>query len=204
MATSTPTALPLAPAPPRPADAPAPRRRSRRPAGLAIAAAVVAGAAVVATVPGGDEPGGQAAAPGLSTAPAFSLPAVRSGQPNVAVTAGRPTVVNFFASWCEPCREELPLLERASQEHAGTVDVVGVDVGDSRTAALRLLDQAGVTFPAGFDPHRTVATSYRLLGMPTTVFVDSQGRVTDVVRGRLDAAELDRYLDRLVGGDGAA
>jgi cytochrome c biogenesis protein CcmG/thiol:disulfide interchange protein DsbE len=206
MATST--AFPLAPAPSRPADAPPARRRRSRPAALVAAAVVVAGAALLATVPGDTPSGEQAAAPGLAAAPSFSLPAVRAGGTTVSFSPGRPTVVNFFASWCEPCREELPLLEQASRHLAGTVDVVGVDVGDSRTAAVRLLNQTGVTFPAGFDPDRKVASSYRLQGMPTTVFVDERGRVTDVVRGRFDGAELDRYLDRLararVGEAGAA
>ncbi|MGH9177132.1 MAG: TlpA family protein disulfide reductase, partial [Acidimicrobiales bacterium] len=152
---------------------------------------------LLATVPGENGTGGQTAGPGLTTAPAFSLPSVRAGEPAVSLAAGRPTVVNFFASWCEPCREELPLLEQASRRLSGTVDVVGVDVADSRTAAVRLMDQAGATFPAGYDPDRKVASAYRLQGMPTTVFVDGHGRVTDVVRGRLDGAELDRHLERL-------
>lgn len=127
-------------------------------------------------------------------APPFSLDDVRSPGTPVALAGGRPTVVNFFAAWCVPCRQELPLLERASQRSAGTVSFVGVDVNDSRTAATDLLDRAGVTYPTGYDPDRSVAGRYRLQGMPTTVFVDADGRVTGMARGRLTAAELDRRL----------
>lgn len=186
MATST--AVPMSSATPRAA---AHRGRLAKPA--AVAALALAGVGVVAVLPGDRQ-----SASTLSTAPAFSLPDVRGGAAPVTLGAGgRPVVVNFFASWCEPCREELPLLEATSRRLAGTVDVVGVDVNDSRTAAVALLEHTGATFPAGYDPHRTVATRYRLQGMPTTVFVDGAGRVTDVARGRLTAADLDRYLDRL-------
>jgi thiol-disulfide isomerase/thioredoxin len=165
--------------------------------GLPVALAVVAlagvGVALVADA-GGDTDVKSA----LRTAPAFALEGVRD--PSARVTlggGGRPVVVNFFAAWCVPCRAELPVLQRASERLAGSVDFVGIDVADSRTAASELLDSAGVTFPAGYDPDRTVASSYRLQGMPTTVFVDAGGRVAEVARGGLNAAELDRHLTRL-------
>jgi cytochrome c biogenesis protein CcmG, thiol:disulfide interchange protein DsbE len=89
------------------------------------------------------------------------------------------------------------VLERAAQRTAGAVSFLGVDVNDSRSAASDLLAAAGVTFPTGYDPDRSVAGTYRLQGMPTTVFIDADGRVADVARGRLTAADLDRRLDRL-------
>jgi len=134
-----------------------------------------------------------------SRAPRFSLDDVRSPGTQVALAGGRPTVVNFFAAWCIPCRQELPLLEQASQRSAGVVSFVGVDVNDSRTAATDLLDSAGVTYPTGYDPDRSVAGRYRLQGMPTTVFVAADGRVAGVARGRLTPAELDRQLGRVQG-----
>lgn len=188
MATST--AVPMPSATPRAA---AHRGRLAKPAAVAALALAGVGVGVIAALPGDRQ-----SASTLSTAPAFSLPDVRGGAAPVTLGAGgRPVVLNFFASWCEPCREELPLLEATSRRLAGSVDVVGVDVGDSRTAAVALLEHTGATFPAGYDPDRTVASRYRLQGMPTTVFVDGAGRVTDVARGRLTAAELDRYLDQL-------
>ncbi|MGH9153189.1 MAG: TlpA family protein disulfide reductase, partial [Acidimicrobiales bacterium] len=147
---------------------------------------------------------GEAPAPALAgtVAPRFSLEEVRSPATRVELPAGTPVVVNFFASWCAPCRDELPLLEAASRQAAGAVAFVGVDVNDSRSRAAALLAAAGVTFPAGYDPDRAVATDYRLRGMPTTVFVDASGRVADVAHGRLSAADLDRRLARLTGRSG--
>jgi cytochrome c biogenesis protein CcmG/thiol:disulfide interchange protein DsbE len=163
-----------------------------------LAVATAATAAVLVT--GGDETAGPAMA-GSVAAP-FSLDDVRSPGTAVSLPEGTPAVVNFFASWCVPCREELPVLERAWQRTSGAVAFVGVDVGDSRSKAAALLEATGVTFPAGYDPDRAVATDYRLRGMPTTVFVDASGRVADVAHGRLSAADLDRRLARLTGRSG--
>lgn len=176
--------------------------RARVPLPLVAAAAVaLVGVAAVALTRDG---GGTAMSPLVGApAPAFSLEDVRT--PGTAVTLGRPgtpVVVNFFASWCVPCREELPLLEQAARRSAGSVSFVGVDVNDSRSKASALLDATGVTFPAGYDPDRSVATRYRLRGMPTTVFVDAGGRVAEVSHGRLTASDLDRRVARLAASSG--
>lgn len=164
---------------------------------VVLAVLVLAGlAAVVVTRPG---PGGTET---TGPAPSFSLGDVRAPGTAVTLGTGRPAVVNFFAAWCIPCRKELPVLERAHRRVAGTVAFVGVDVNDSRTAAADLLTATGVSYPAGYDPDRSVAGSYRIQGMPTTVFVDGDGRVAGVVRGALTAAGLDRRLARLGGSPG--
>jgi len=168
-------------------------RRAGGRVGVVLALLALAGVATGVAV---TRTGGGAGLVG-DPAPSFSLPEVRPPGATVALTPGRPTVVNFFASWCIPCRAELPVLEQASRRTAGAVSFVGVDVNDSRSAASDLLAAAGVTFPAGYDPDRTVAGHYRLQGMPTTVFIDAGGRVAEVARGGLTAADLDRRLDRL-------
>ena len=177
----------------------APARRARMRLPVVVAAVVaIAGAAGVALTREGSSPASVAGTG--SVAPRVSLEDVRS--PGTTVTLGvpgKPTVVNFFAAWCVPCRKELPVLEQAWRRAGGAVAFVGVDVNDSRTRATELLDEAGVTFPAGYDPDRAAATSYGLRGMPTTVFVDAAGRVADVAHGSLTAADLDRRLGRLTG-----
>jgi cytochrome c biogenesis protein CcmG/thiol:disulfide interchange protein DsbE len=184
-----------------PTAVPFPARGVRARAPLPVVAAVVAAllaVAVVVATRGGD---GASSSLAGSVAPAFALDDVRSpGMPVTLGAPGKPVVLNFFASWCVPCRDELPLLERASRVSGDDVSFVGVDVNDSRKGATAMLDEAGVTFPTGYDPDRSVATRYRLRGMPTTVFVDARGRVAEVAHGRLTAADLDRRLARLTGG----
>lgn len=161
---------------------------------LALALAVLALAALAATTL--TRTGGAAPLVG-EPAPPFSLAAVRATEPPAALPAGRPTVLNFFAAWCAPCREELPVLAQAHRRAGGAVAFVGVDVNDSRRAAAELLDGTGVTYPAGYDADASIAGRYRLQGMPTTVFIGADGRVDGVVTGPLDAADLDRRIGRI-------
>ena len=139
--------------------------------------------------------GGRASRP----APPFTLDDVRRPGTPVAYgpRLGKPAVVNFFAAWCVPCREELPHLEEAHRRAGEAVAFIGVDVSDSRRAAGELLDGLGITFPAGYDPDSRVAAAYRLRGMPTTAFIDANGRVVREVRGPLRPEELDRWVRRL-------
>ena len=162
------------------------RRSPVRLLAILAALALAGGGAFLATRPSGHPATG-------GPAPAFSLDDVRGTGAAVALPTGRPAVVNFFASWCVPCRAELPVLEAAAQREAGLA-FVGVDVNDSKRAAAELLEATGVTFPAGYDPDQAVATDYMVRGMPTTVFVDAAGRIDAVHQGELSAAELDRRL----------
>ena len=135
----------------------------------------------------------------LRPAPTFTLDDVRRPGTEVAFgpRLGKPAVVNFFAAWCEPCREELPHLEEAHRRAGRGVAFIGVDVSDSRRAAGELLDGMGITFPAGYDPEGRVAAAYRLRGMPTTMFIDTNGRIVNEVKGPLSPRELDRWVGRL-------
>lgn len=178
-----------------------PPARLRPPAVVAVALLALAGGILFAVSRPDSGPAAESGIPVV--APDFTLDDVRQRGTAVTLGAGRqPVVLNFFAAWCVPCRAELPVLQEASRRTAGSVRFVGVDVADSRTAAAELLDATGVTFPAGYDPDRAVADRYRLRGMPTTVFIGADGRVSEVAHGKLSAAELDRRLERLAGTGG--
>jgi DsbE subfamily thiol:disulfide oxidoreductase len=112
------------------------------------------------------------------------------------VAPGRPLLVNVWASWCGPCREELPLLERARVAAAGRVAFLGVDVRDARSRALTFLAAHPVGYPQLFDPDGAVARALRFAGVPDTVIVDRTGRVIYRHAGQLDAAALQRALAR--------
>lgn len=130
-------------------------------------------------------------------APVVSAAGVRTPAQAVQVPGDGPAVVNFFASWCTPCREELPELQRVFAEHGPEVAVVGVDVADNRRKAVALLDAAGAAFPAAYDPDKAIAARYAVNGMPTTVFVDAEGRIVGRVQGKVSRRTLLRWVDRL-------
>lgn len=110
---------------------------------------------------------------------------------------GRPLVLNFFASWCGPCRKEMPTLQSAAARFSGTVDFVGVDHLDSRSQALDLLARTGVTYRTGYDRAGRVAEDYGVRGLPTTVFVSGDGRIVARRLGEIRGEELDDALLRL-------
>ena len=136
---------------------------------------------------------------GHGAAKPIDLPNLRAGGPGISLSAfrGRPVVVNFFASWCVPCRREMPALQAVSRSVTGRVAFVGVDHQDSRRLALALLHDTGVTYPAAYDPAGKVAASYGLFGMPTTLFVSADGRLLERRTGELRRDELEATIERL-------
>lgn len=184
--------------PPAPPEAP-------RAAGLSGPRAVVAVAVLIAVAvaaalfigQGADSDDGDAAGAGR-LAPTFTLPELREERGTVSLAAApeQPTVLNFFAAWCEPCKRELPALQAAAAARPD-VTFLGIDHQDSRLDAIELLDAYGVTYPAGYDPRGDLAAKYAVRGLPATVFISTDGRIVDFHQGELSAAELQERLDRL-------
>ena len=126
-------------------------------------------------------------------APGFTLPRLdRAGSLSLASLRGRPVVLNFWASWCEPCKQEAPLLEAAARRWKDVV-VVGVDAQDLSGDARRFLRRHGVTYPTVHDGAGAVARRYGVSGFPETWFLDRAGRlVAEHVQGPLGAEQLAR------------
>ena len=163
------------------------RREGRTAAGIAVAG----GAAV--------------AVPEDRVAPDFELPSLQTGDP-VALRdyRGRVVVLNFWASWCAPCRREAPALQRTSDAYADLgVRFIGVDHVDDRAAALRFVAEFDITYPSVFDPGGELAVDYGLIGLPTTFVVGRDGRIALRFVGYVDEPSLSRALDEVLGPDGA-
>lgn len=112
---------------------------------------------------------------------------------------GRPMVVNFFASWCVPCLEEMPDFERVHQEHQGHVAFVGLAENDPADRALAMVERTGVTYPTYTDPDGSALTAFGGIAMPTTVFIGADGEVLEVVSRKLSEDELRGKLDEHFG-----
>jgi len=119
-------------------------------------------------------------ATGKHALPSVVLPCLGGGTAvRLSSLLGQPTLINVWASWCAPCRKELPLLERAHREFGDQVRVLGIDAGDpDASVAIALLDELGVTFPQVADSSmQTRGTLGYSGGLPLTIFVDAQGRM---------------------------
>ena len=132
-------------------------------------------------------------------AAAFSLPDLRRPGEVVELRSlrGQPVVVNFWASWCVPCRREMRALEAAHRELGDRVAFVGVNHQDSRTAALALLDETDVSYPSGRDPSGDVALDYGLRGLPSTVFVAPDGELLATWLGPVDTDGLVQLIEEV-------
>ena len=132
------------------------------------------------------------------SAPAIDLPDVRTNRPRVVLAdlRGTPVLVNFWATWCVPCRKEMPLLAAADARLEGAVAIVGVDVKDNREAATKFLAARNVNYPSAYDPDEALSDPYGLVGLPVTVLVGRDGRVIERVTGEVTRSRLDGLLAR--------
>ena len=107
---------------------------------------------------------------------------------------GTPVVVNFWASWCTPCRAEAPLLRDAHAQYGRRVQFVGVDMQDARDGAERFIQEQGLTYPSVFDPTNAIGLGYDLVSPPMTLFYDRGGTLVSTVPGELFDATLQKNL----------
>ena len=175
-------------------------RMSARRAVVAVAVLITltaAAAVFIGQASDSIDPGEPAVVTGRLAAP-FRIASLRPGEPDVVLAAkpAKPTVVNFFAWTCEPCKRELPALRDAAAANPD-VAFLGVNWRSSREDGLELLARHGVTYPAGDDPTGDVGAKYAIRGLPATFFIDTDGRVTALQHGELSRAELREQLDRL-------
>jgi cytochrome c biogenesis protein CcmG, thiol:disulfide interchange protein DsbE len=111
----------------------------------------------------------------------------------LASDAGKPVIINFFASWCRPCQRETPLLANFYLSMHGRVRVLGIDSNDETAAALRFVTKTGVRYPVGFDPFPAKTTiSYGVLALPQTFFLNARHQIVMHVLGSLTMKDLTR------------
>lgn len=135
-------------------------------------------------------------------APAFTLPRIdQPGSLASADLAGKVYVLNFWASWCIPCREETPVLEDFYQRWRGRgVELVGILFSDTPAAAVGFRREFGGTWPLVDDPGDRTTLGYGVFGVPETYVVDRDGRIMAKLVGAIGGGALDRVLDRLGAG----
>ncbi len=177
-----------------------PGRRRVRPTGRYLQAmtrsrrSVAALVVLLAVVTGACGGGSGTTDPSLLQTP-FAM--LDDGAPTRLTTyAGRPVLVNFFASWCAPCVAEMPDLEIVHQEYRDRVVFLGIDTQEKAEDGRRIVAKTGITYPVGLDPDGELFTTSGGLGMPTTVLIRADGSIADRHSGALTADKLRAMIDK--------
>lgn len=135
-------------------------------------------------------------------APPFELVTLDEETLRLSDLKGKPVILNFWATWCGPCRAEFPEFQDASVDNAGRLIIIGINntSTDRAEAVPDFLAEFGVTFPIALDETGEVGDLYQIRGLPTTIFIDSNGIVNEVFTGPLNQAYIESKISELSGG----
>ncbi len=111
---------------------------------------------------------------------------------------GQPVVLNFWATWCPPCRVEMPYFERVSAKYEGRAAVLGVNQAESAETISEFATRNGLTYPLLVDRDMKVNNLYGVLNLPTTIFIDKNGVVKEVLVGTISQAVLEDRIEQLL------
>jgi cytochrome c biogenesis protein CcmG/thiol:disulfide interchange protein DsbE len=174
-------------------------KRPARWAALAVAAVVVVLGVVLAVNVGNDPQASSQQSPFLGKAvPDFDLPTLDGGTVSNASTAGKAMIINFWNTWCTPCRDEAPALEEFYAQHADDSDFVMVgivrDPQESTKAIKAYVNDRGMKWTVALDPGDQAALDFATRGQPETLAVSPTGVVAASKYGPMSVAELEKFL----------
>ncbi|MFQ5879660.1 MAG: TlpA family protein disulfide reductase [Dehalococcoidia bacterium] len=161
----------------------------------------VADARMVATPPSPSDPDLRFGTNVGRLAPNFEASDFQGNRIQLSNFRDRPVYVNFWATWCTQCRQELEDMQRLMEEHGDSgLAIIAINVGERLNQAQSYLANLGVDFTANaMDPSTTVWNSYRILGMPASVFIDADGVIQEFDRGRITYRQMVRALGKVTG-----
>ena len=119
------------------------------------------------------------------TAPDFELESLDGKKVKLSDYRGKRVILNFWASWCPPCREEMPEFQRIYTENSEKLVIIGVNLQESRENAESFVKKLGITFPILLDPNAQIKDMYNVFTQPVTYFIDSNGKIIDKKFGPL-------------------
>ncbi len=132
-------------------------------------------------------------------APDFALPTLDGEIVRLSDFKGKPVLINFWATWCGPCRAEFPDFQQAAVDNAGTLVIIGINntTTDQKDQIPAFLDEFGVTYPIVLDETGDTTKAYNILGLPTSIFIDRNGNVNEIFTGPVNKAYIEAKLSEL-------
>ena len=150
----------------------------------------------------GDGNGGNAA---TTPAPDFTMTTSEGKTLHLSDFKGRPVLLNFWASWCGPCKSEMPAIQAAWEQSGQDVEVVAVNMtgmgGETETSALSLIQQNNYTFPVYFDVDSSAAVAFGVTSIPQTYLIDAEGNIIGGLRGAMSDNVLAEGIQMLLGNE---
>lgn len=135
-------------------------------------------------------------------APDFQLQNLDGQAVSLSDFRGRPVLLNFWASWCEPCRFEMPFIQKVFEDEVWSekgLVILGVDIGESPTTVEEFVEAFGLTFPMLLDINQDVALKYNIRGIPTTFLIDKDGIIQNIKVGPFSSkVEIEREVSKFI------
>jgi len=133
-------------------------------------------------------------------APEFQLPNLEGQSISLGDFRGKSVLINFWATWCPPCRSEMPFIQEVYEEWSdkGLV-VLAIDIGESSSKVENFMQSYNLSFPVLLDSNQNVALKYRIRAIPTTFFIDKDGIIQDISIGAFSSkAEIEESLSKII------
>ena len=132
-------------------------------------------------------------------APGFTYALFDGTKVTLSGLRGKPVVLNFWASWCPPCREEAPTLEKGWEAYKGKgVQFLGVDIQDTEKDAQAFMKQFGITYPNGQDTTNGISANYGITGIPETFFINKDGKIVNHWIGPIEEKQLSSTIESML------
>ena len=173
--------------------------------GTAVATPVVSAAQADTASPGSAATSAASVAPTAAAdlAADFTVTNAAGEKVSLSDNFGKPIVLNFWATWCSPCKQELPYFDAASKEYGDSITFMMVNITDgsrdTREGVEKFVADAGYTFPLYYDLELDAADAYAIRSIPTTVLIDASGAIVDTHTGILSEAQVQSIVDTLLG-----
>jgi peroxiredoxin len=134
--------------------------------------------------------------PGIGdTAPFFTLTTLEGKQRSLHDSKGKVVILNFWGTWCEPCRQEMPVIQKMYETyHDKGLEVIAVNIAETAVSVSSFVQQVGITFPIWMDTEQEVMQLYGVGSIPSTFVIDPTGVIRYKIQGRLEVSQFERYI----------